>query len=64
MKFKELNIGDRFEFDRDGLPIVHGLATGPWEKTGARTYKHVTDAHLSRCLVGTTNVTVKREAQA
>lgn len=39
MKFSELKIGERFEFDHSKLPITHGLERGPWVKTSHRKYE-------------------------
>lgn len=74
MKFKELNIGARFEFDRSGLPLCHGLESGPWIKTSSRNYRkdttpftddalakmdHLTYSHATmKCQAGSINVTV------
>ena len=38
MKFKDLHIGDTFEFNHNGLPQCHGMARGPWVKESARKY--------------------------
>ena len=39
MKFKDLHIGDAFEFNHNGLP----LCRGPWVKVSARKYVLDTD---------------------
>src|SRR5438105_3633758 len=41
IKFRDLKIGDRFEFDHTGLPLCHGMPRGPWIKISTRKYKHV-----------------------
>ncbi len=57
MKFKQLPIGARFEFDHSGIQLWSG-AVGPWEKLSKRTYtsldKHNPQVHH----VGTINVDV------
>lgn len=72
--FKDLNIGAKFEFDHAGLPICHGLESGPWIKTSSRGYRkdtspftadalermdHFTYSHATmKCQVGSTRVAV------
>lgn len=56
MRFKDLQIGDVFEFDRTGIPLCSGMARGPWRKTGVRSYERVSDR--MDCKVGTVNVEV------
>ena len=38
MRFKDLSVGTMFEFNREGLPLCHGLADGPWIKLSACQY--------------------------
>lgn len=72
MKFKQLHIGQRFEFDHSGLPLCHGLEPGPWVKMSTRKYRkdttpfttdklaqmdHATHSVMV-CEVGTVNTTV------
>ncbi len=72
MKFRELSIGQRFEFDRSGLTVCHGLESGPWVKTSSRGYRKdttpfsldpiVRHEHViysaMKCTVGSINTTV------
>ncbi len=72
LKFKQLSIGARFEFDHTGLPPCHGLEPGPWVKTSSRGYQKDTTPftldQISRnehaiystmkCTVGSINTTV------
>ncbi len=39
MRFKDLTIGQRFEFDHSGLMFPNNLAHGPWIKTSSRKYR-------------------------
>jgi hypothetical protein len=57
MKFKELAIGDKFEFDRSQW-WSSSLASGPWVKLSARTYERIDDK--MQCRVGSINVGVER----
>ena len=43
MKFKDLHIGQAFNFDRSTLPLCHGMPQGPWVKESARKYVLDTD---------------------
>jgi hypothetical protein len=54
-KFRDLKVGDTFEFDRTGFEYS-GMASGPWKKTSARGYKRIHDG--MDCRVGTINVSV------
>jgi hypothetical protein len=56
MKFKDLAIGAKFEFDHSHLPSWSGMM-GPWTKRTARTYTH--NESFQHYVVGTTSVTVK-----
>lgn len=56
LRFRDLKIGDRFEFDRP--PSMNGLANGPWQKTGRDGYIRESDG--LKCKVGTINVTVRK----
>lgn len=38
LRFRDLSIGEKFEFDRTGVEFS-GMASGPWIKTGPRTYR-------------------------
>ena len=72
MKFKNLSIGQKFEFDHSGLPFCHGLEPGPWRKISTRKYvKDTTPFTLDpiarnehaiystlECQVGSINATV------
>ena len=61
MRFKDLRIGQRFEFDHSMLTTPWSGATGPWEKLSARTYRHVPvegQSDPSPIRVGTINVEV------
>jgi len=74
MRFKDLSVGEKFEFDHSGLPLCHGLEPGPWEKISARCYVKYTDPFSSdeelrrdhgfwldnHCQVGSINVKVVR----
>jgi hypothetical protein len=62
MTFKELEVGDMFEFDHSMLSSWSG-ATGPWTKRTARTYMSVSDQRTASGYVpfhrvGTINVEV------
>ena len=56
MKFKELSIGDVFDFDYSDLSLCHGLKRGNWIKMSVRKYQHEDDGMI--CRVGTINVKV------
>ncbi len=61
MKFKELEVGEMFEFQKtEGF----GLMRGPWVKVGARTYVDQRDYEAGtwrlRHKVGSINVGVER----
>ncbi|MCP5006542.1 MAG: hypothetical protein GY941_21770 [Planctomycetes bacterium] len=72
MKFRDLKIGQVFEFDHTGFEYS-GLEPGPWRKTSSRKYiKHTNpfsaDIHERNlhqrwcsldCQVGSINVAVK-----
>jgi hypothetical protein len=61
MRFKDLSVGEHFEFDRrdkDGFEFS-GLATGPWTKTSQRCY--IRDDDGMRCQVGSINVKVRTD---
>ena len=73
MRFRDLTIGQVFEFESDSLGMEHG----PWEKVSARCYiKHTTpfgtdaeaDTHQEwhglKCEVGTINVKVTPQGTA
>ena len=56
MKFKELKIGDSFEFDNSRFPLS-GMERGPWVKTSARKY----EKPGMRCQVGSINAELIKE---
>jgi hypothetical protein len=56
LTFKELRIGDTFEFKRG--PWIN-LISGPWVKVTPRTYVRVSDG--MRCKVGTVHAEVERK---
>lgn len=56
LKFKDLKVGEVFEFDRSGLPVCHGLESGPWLKTSHRRY----EKPGMKCHVGSIHTTVIR----
>ena len=56
-KFKDVSVGERFEFDHTGLPIASGIAKGPWVKISARKYRHL-DFYNNIHHVGTINVKI------
>lgn len=57
--FRDLPIGASFEFDRTGLPIAHGLMSGPWRKVAARRYHRLSEpADAVPYRVGSINVRV------
>jgi hypothetical protein len=60
MRFRDLAIGDRFEFDHSSLSTCSGMAHGPWIKTNARGYRRETGNGTFR--VGTTLVEVLKDA--
>ena len=61
MTFRELKIGDRFEFSsRREYPLMGG-ASGPWTKVSPRCYTRDRDG--MRCRVGSVNVGVDKEPQ-
>lgn len=51
MKFKDLAIGAKFEFDHSDLSL-----NGPWTKRTKRTYTH--NSSFQHYIVGTTSVAV------
>lgn len=55
MKFKDLAIGDKFEFDHSHLPSWSGM-TGPFTKRTKRTYTR--QPSMQHYVVGTSSVTV------
>ena len=64
MRFKDLAIGDLFEFDHTRLMFHTALAHGPWRKVSARKYCAAYEpgtryAHR----VGTTKITVVKAAE-
>jgi len=59
MTFKDLAIGQQFEFDHSMLQFHGGLAHGPWIKLSPRRYSHLTDAVLGNCRVGSISVKVR-----
>lgn len=64
MKFKDLPIGARFEFASRRQWWARGMATGPWVKTGPRTYEHAAGGqlreHYGRIRIGSINAEVER----
>lgn len=73
MTFRSLPVGARFNFDHTGLPVTHGLESGPWYKVSARCYKKDTTPFGTpeearehqqwngwKCQVGSVNVAVER----
>ena len=59
--FKQLAIGDVFEFERRGFEYA-GLASGPWRKLSARTYIPTDDRwNGEHTGVGSVNVRVIKE---
>ncbi len=58
-KFKDLKVGDRFEFASKKQWWSRGMATGPWTKTGPRKYK---DDEGTEHKVGSANVEVTPES--
>ena len=38
LTFRQLAVGDRFEFDHSQMSLCSGLAHGPWVKTGRSRY--------------------------
>jgi hypothetical protein len=62
VKFKDLSIGETFEFNHTNLSCL-STCHGPWVKTSARRYSHVdltSYPHLKNVLVGTIKTTVLR----
>jgi len=62
LKFKDLNVGDIFEFNRSS-PYSGGEERGPWVKVSARTYRPLYASHrlaTHRLRVGTVRVSVMR----
>lgn len=57
VEFRDLRVGERFEFDRSAFPNS-GMATGPWVKTSARGYRRESDGMTST--VGSISVKVQR----
>ena len=53
MKFKELQIGDSFEFDNSRFR-TSGMERGPWTKTSPRKYEKPN----MKCTVGSINTKV------
>lgn len=58
MTFKDLAIGEVFEFDHSRLPACSGIARGPWRKVSARKYEHIDQGYVWQ--VGTVKVKVVR----
>lgn len=58
MVFKQLKIGDTFEFVYPDSMRFSGLAKGPWKKISIRGYVRVRDG--MRCAVGSINVKVAK----
>ena len=62
MTFRDLAIGETFQFDHSELgPLAAGLASGPWRKVSARKYDHVSDPALRGVRVGSVRVQVVPE---
>jgi hypothetical protein len=57
--FASLQAGDWFEFDHSGLPLTHGLESGPWQKISARQYEK-SGVRAMRCRIGSTSARVVR----
>jgi hypothetical protein len=58
-RFKQVKVGETFEFDRTGVPLSSGMARGPWVKTGPKKYQHA-DGGGHTHTVGTVNAVVSR----
>ena len=50
MRFRDLQIGQRFEFARPDSLRLSGLARGPWVKRSARTYYKDTSPFTSESI--------------
>ncbi len=55
-RFRDLAIGQAFEFDSIVSFPNSGMATGPWIKTSARRYERISDG--MQCRVGSINTGV------
>lgn len=66
LKFKDLRVGDRFEFSSKMEPLSSGIMSGPWQKIGPLHYRLIDDpgGRHSRIRVGTKNVEVYRETRS
>ena len=58
-KFKDLKIGEKFEFVYLNAVLKRSMKHGPWKKISPRKYEHCDDKMV--CRVGTINVRVERE---
>jgi hypothetical protein len=57
LTFKDLDVGDKFEFVRDGISTTQ-MAHGPWRKFGPQKYQHENGTVILR--IGTTSARVRR----
>lgn len=57
LRWRDIAIGEAFEFDHEGLSSWSGVR-GPWRKTSGRTYIRISDG--LECRVGSINVGVTR----
>lgn len=61
MTFKNLSVGDVFEFDEDFMRrLASGSPLGPWKKVAARKYESHPKVNGITHTIGTVNVAVKR----
>ena len=61
MSFRDLQVGEKFEFDHSSLGVLcGGFAHGPWQKRTARTYVYADQHSTQHFRVGTVAVAVRR----